>query len=114
MSEIAQVLLSGLLELANGCLKLSAVENVATRFLVAAEMLNFGGICVLMQTASLIQGLDIRYYLLGKLMQTGFAVCYSLAFLRYYGALIPVFAVFLLASGRNPVKRSSIPANVGV
>lgn len=114
MDEYFQVMLSGFLELANGCLKLSGVERVTARFLVAAVMLNFGGICVLMQTASLIQGLDLRYYLFGKVLQTGFALLYSMVFLGYYGALIPIFTVFLLFGRRNTAKKSSIPASIGV
>lgn len=114
MTETMEVLLSGLLELANGCLKLSAVEPVTARFLVAAVLLNFGGICVLMQTASLIQGLDLRYYLLGKLLQTCFAVLYTLVLLGYYGALVPILGVFVVAKVRKLIKRSSIPAEIGV
>ena len=65
----AVTLLTGLLELTNGCSALGAVENVNLRFLLAAMILSFGGICVTMQTASVIDGLDIRFFLAGKLLQ---------------------------------------------
>ena len=109
-----KILLSGLLELTNGCLQLEAVENPDFRFLLAAVMLNCGGICVFLQTASVARGLNLKYYLLGKLLQTGFSVLYSLGFLGFWQALIPIFGVIYLFRRRIPVKRSSIPAEVGV
>ena len=62
-------ILTGFLELTNGCAALGAVEDVNLRFLLAAMILSFGGICVTMQTASVIDGLDIRFFLAGKLLQ---------------------------------------------
>jgi hypothetical protein len=77
-------------------------------------MLNFGGICVALQTASVAEGLDLRFYLLGKLTQTAIAVQYALAFLGHYGALTPILSVFLLFTMLNSRKRSSIPVKIGV
>ena len=109
-----KILLSGLTELTNGCLQLEDVENPDFRFLLAAVMLNWGGICVFLQTASVARGLNLKYYLLGKLLQTGFSLLYSLGFLGFWQALIPIFGVIYLFRRRIPVKRSSIPAEVGV
>lgn len=114
LGNIQRVLLTGLLELSNGCLALGTVDNIRIRLLLAAVMLNFGGICVLLQTASVIQGLPLKNYLLGKLLQTLFALLCCLGFLGCYGALIPVVGVFLLFGRKNPGKRSSIPAPFGV
>ena len=114
LQEEIKVLLSGFMELTNGCMRLNAVEDVSLRFIFAALMLNFGGICVVSQTASAITGLDIRYYLLGKVLQTGFSLLFSLCFLGYFIALIPIFTVFLMFQGRNLAKRGSIPSPVGV
>ena len=114
VNGVMQVLISGFLELSNGCLCLDTVENISLRFLLAALILNFGGICVLLQTASVIGELDLRYYLLGKLLQTGFAVLYCMVFFGYYGAILPVIAVILLRFRGKTAKNSSIPAQLGV
>ncbi len=109
-----KLLLSGLLELTNGCAGLKAVENISLRFLLAAVMLNFGGLCVMLQTASVTEGLDLRYYLMGKLLQTGFSILFCFLFLGYYGAILPFFLCYLLIRRRNPAKKGSIPAIFGV
>lgn len=114
LPETFQVLLCGLLELTNGCLMLGSVQNPLLRFLIAAVMLNFGGLCVLMQTASVSEGLSLGRYVLGKLLQTGFAVLYTLAFMGYPYFLLVVFLLFFgrkLINGRNS---SSIPMKLGV
>lgn len=108
------ILLSGLLELTNGCLMLSEIPSVALRFLWAALMLNFGGICVMMQTSSVIGGLKLKYYIRGKLLQTLFSLLISLAFLGYYAALLPVLILLFLSDRRILRKNSSIPAVFGV
>ena len=64
-----QVLLSGVLELANGCCELHRIPSEGVRFVIAASMLSFGGLCVTMQTASVARGLPFRNYLPGKLLQ---------------------------------------------
>lgn len=63
----AQILLSGLLELSNGCIALLAVENMAHRFILFSVFLAFGGTCVAMQTASVAP--DTRWYLPSKIAQ---------------------------------------------
>lgn len=73
-----QVLLCGLLELANGCCKLNQIGDESLRFVVCAVILNFGGLCVLMQTMSAVGPLGIREYLRGKILQTVFALMISL------------------------------------
>lgn len=109
-----QVLVSGFLELSNGCVRLGTVENIPLRFLLGAVMLNFGGLCVMLQTASVIGTLDIRFYLLGKLLQTGFAILYCMIFFGYYSAIIPIIAVLLLRIPCKIANNSSIPARLGV
>ena len=64
-----QVLISGLLELSNGCSRLMEISSEGIRYLVAAVMLSLGGGCVTMQTVSACGGLSLRWYLIGKLMQ---------------------------------------------
>ena len=111
LPDSLQILLCGLLELTSGCLLLMDVPNRAMRLLMGAVMLNFGGICVLMQTFSLTDGNGIRGYLSGKLLQTAFAVLYALVWMGHLRALIPIVFVFFIQklcyfknSGRFPVK----------
>lgn len=114
LPDMGKILLSGLIDLTNGCLMLDRIDNLQLRFLLCLVFLNFGGLCVVLQTASVAEKLDIRYYLVGKLLQTGFALLYGCAFLGHFGAvllLIPLLGIILLAKYR---KNSSIPAKVGV
>lgn len=112
--EPIRILITGTFELTNGCLALSGIQNVSTRFLCGAVMLNFGGICVLMQTASVAQGLDLGCYIRGKVLQTVLALCFSLCFLGNLTGLIPIAGIFLLFRWGNLRKNSSNPAVVGV
>ena len=63
-------LLYGVLELANGIVKLSSAPSPLVRFICASLMLSFGGICVGMQTASVCRELKTGLYFTGKLLQT--------------------------------------------
>lgn len=65
-----RVLIIGLLELSNGCCQLQTISNPQIRFFLCTGILSFGGICVAMQTASVIGGLSLGRYLLGKVTQT--------------------------------------------
>jgi hypothetical protein len=67
--ETAQSFVLGLLELSNGCCRLSAISSTGARFVLFSMFLGFGGICVLMQTYSVTDGLGLGMYFLGKVMQ---------------------------------------------
>lgn len=108
------VLISGLLELSNGCIRLKSVQDPSLRFLIAAIVLNFGGVCVLLQTESVIGSLDVRYYLFGKLMQMCFAVLYCMVFFGYYSAIIPVLVLFIMRIRYKTANNSSIPEHLSV
>lgn len=77
LPQTIQILISGFFELSNGCLSLSDISCTGLRFLYAALFLSFGGICVGMQTASVVGDLPIKSYFLGKISQT--AVTFVLA-----------------------------------
>lgn len=62
-------IISGFLEITNGCTSLSRIASPAVRFIIASGVLSFGGLCVLMQTATIISPVSLRPYLIGKLMQ---------------------------------------------
>ena len=72
-----QVIVSGLLELSNGCIFLSKVPSEALRFIYASGLLAFGGLCVGMQTKSVTQELNCGFYFPGKILHTVLSVLYS-------------------------------------
>ena len=65
----AQVAITGLLELSNGCCTLSQIDSEGLRYVIASGLLAFGGLGVTMQTASVTQGLSLKPYIFGKLLQ---------------------------------------------
>ena len=64
------ILLSGFLELSNGCLLLDAFPSESTRFLLASLFLAFGGLCVMLQTASATKSIGLGLLIPGKMIQT--------------------------------------------
>lgn len=101
-----QVMLISLLELANGASMLREIENVGLRMMAAGAAVNCGGLCVLMQTAAVTKGLDLRNYIIGKVLQTG------------VGTVLTLLAQNLLFSSpfsiRSQLNWLLIPLTVGV
>ncbi len=97
-----QVLIMGVLELANGCSCLAQIQMEGMRFIYASLLLSFGGVCVAMQTQSVTQGLGMGLYFPGKCIQCTISLVLAvmLAFLLYSNAIGGVGAtVLLLSSG---------------
>ena len=114
--------LSGILELTNGCCDLTVIRSNGLRFMLAAVMVTFGGVCVGMQTVSLTGRLGIGSYLRGKSVQTAFVVTLALpvfAALEYGFSLlifpfcVPCFILTLICAAKSK-KRSGNGAAVGV
>ena len=61
--------ITGLLELTNGCVSLSVIDDEPLRFLLASTFLSAGGLCVGMQTISVTGSLGPGMYFPGKVMQ---------------------------------------------
>lgn len=59
----------GFFELTNGFAALRDVMSQGNRFILCSAMLAFGGLCVLMQTISVTNDLEIGTYFLGKVLQ---------------------------------------------
>lgn len=72
-----KILLSGVLELTNGCVMLSNISSTTMRFILASFLLSFGGLCVGMQTVSVTQKLGSGYYFPGKVLQALISVLLS-------------------------------------
>lgn len=112
--ETVRIIVTGMLELANGCCELASVAQPGLRFVLCSGFLAFGGLCVTMQTASVISGLPIRDYLLGKIMQTCFSLLISSAVILNIGIPVSVFLLlFALLLGKMQ-KRCRNLISVGV
>lgn len=77
LPPITQVLISGCIELTNGCISLHVIENEPIRFVAAAFMLSVGGLCVFLQTRAVTSKLGTGMYLPGKLLQALISVILS-------------------------------------
>ena len=73
-----QVLLTGLLELSNGCMALTGIQTVSLRFLIAGVILSFGGCCVWMQTRGVFPELNLVHYLRGRALHCMICILFSL------------------------------------
>lgn len=90
----------GILELSNGCCSLTEIASIPMRFILCSGMLSFGGICITMQTASLISDLSLSGYLKGKMIQTGFSLVFAAFAIFGYGWIVAVMAFLWLISPR--------------
>lgn len=109
-----QVIITGLLELSNGCCELYRISDPNIRFVVCSCLLACGGLCVTMQTRSAAAALSIKPYLKGKLLQTLFSLLISVSVTL--GVWIPVVVtlLFLTMLLQKVQKRGRNPAAVGV
>ena len=82
-SEYLLTILSGILELSNGCLQLSQFENDSTRFMICSAFFAFGGLCVALQTLSVSGQLKFGLYFPGKLIQTCVSIMLSIPVASY-------------------------------
>lgn len=92
LPKYLQIMLTGVMELSNGCIELFQVESIVARFIFTSVFLSLGGICVLFQTQSLTGDLGIQHYVIGKLLQTSIAA--AIAFLT---------ALFLFPGSSNMI-----------
>ena len=69
-SVYSLIILTGILELSNGCLQLAELDFVCMKFILCSAFFAFGGLCVALQTLSVSGVLKFGLYFPGKLMQT--------------------------------------------
>ena len=77
LPDMLKIIILGSAELTNGFYVLLSLENESLRFILASVFLGFGGFCVMMQTASVTEGLGLGLYFPGKLAQS--SISYFLA-----------------------------------
>lgn len=120
-----QIAVSGILELSNGCLQLERLHNEGLRFILASGFLALGGICVTLQTCSVTEGISMKLYFPGKLLQCAVSIILSClvqfifpSHLRYGSiALLSIFVAILvgfMVALQYYKKSSGIPVSVGV
>lgn len=126
-STKTQILLSGILELTNGACRLGEISSVGLRFVLFSVFLSFGGLCVLLQTHSVLQGsgLSGACYFPGKVTQAAVSCLLSAAVLPLFQdsswipkpqTIIPavlIVVLHLILSSKKQ-KSSSIPSPAGV
>lgn len=95
LPQWGQAVVYGLLELSGGCLSLAEID-APLRTVLAAGFLGFGGLCVLLQTASVADGLSLRLYFPGKLFQG--VLCMLLASFLSPGSMSPASQAVLAAA----------------
>ncbi len=79
-----QISIIGFLELANGCCLLSGIANPGLRLMMASVFLAAGGLCVTLQTMSVVGGLGMGIYLKGKLLQSAISLTLSWVLQRLF------------------------------
>lgn len=79
LSEPLQSVVYGILEMSNGCCALTSIPVTGLRITLFSLFLSFGGLCVMLQTVSVLDGSGIRpvHYLKGKITQAAisFLLC---------------------------------------
>jgi len=100
--------LIGLLELSNGICELNAIADEKLRFLICSGILSLGGICITLQTHSVTEGLEKKYYYRGKMIQLLVSVCCGAAHMYHPAFILPILLLLL------PKIRSGNPAAISV
>ena len=103
-----RALITGLLELSNGCWSLRQIEGLPLRFILCSAMLAFGGICVSMQTASAASGLSLGPYFRGKVIQTLVSILLSAAVVFRVWWILPVVMTYFLINSYKSKNNCSI------
>lgn len=76
-----QVVITGLLELSNGCIALTQIQSDSLRFVLAGVMLSLGGLCVWMQTRAVFPELNLLRYIKGRILHCLICILFSLLML---------------------------------
>ena len=101
-NRLLSTLIMGTIELTSGMISLSALSVTgAQKFVLAAALLSLGGLCVFLQSASILYsaGLDVKKLLVGKGLQCFFSTCFSILISPILPTPLPCAAI-----GLNPWK----------
>ena len=114
LPKYLQVIIMGFMELTNGCLSLQNISDVGIRFVVCSGMLSFGGLCVIMQVVSVSQGLSLKWFFAGKLIQTAASIVLSWAFVSGEFIVFGFLTLLLPLAFVKSRKKGSFPGKAGV
>ena len=127
LPEPWHIFTAGILELSNGCVALSKIQNTGLRFILCSVFLGFGGLCVALQTRSAASMVDQKYYLPGKIIQgvISFLISYVLQLMlfekgqqfRMPWLFLPILLVvftMILFSAMKPKKSCGNLEHIGV
>ena len=122
LSQSLFIIISGILEITNGCISLNLIATEAWRFILCSLFLSFGGICVWMQIFSVTQILGNGMFVYGKILQT--SICGILAIiaqafiypgvistptvLAFYSACITVISTFCYIISRKNSRKDNL------
>ena len=100
LPDTIKCMINGTIELTNGVLHLSTMKDEAFRFLYATIFLSLGGICVLMQTAS-VCSFGLGMYIPGKVVQTSISVLLSIIWIgmRWRKIMLAPFLISMAILG---------------
>ncbi len=105
-----QIAIAGLLELANGCADLWQASTPSQAFLICGMVTSFGGLCVTLQTLSVVHpDINRRYYFPGKVLQCSLCVIITSFLQGQIGKITWIFAgigglcVIILKKGKKTV-----------
>lgn len=102
-SNICMVMITGGLELSNGCLKLMELDSEPLKFALCSVFFAMGGLCVALQSKSVTGSLKWGLYMHGKIIQTCISLILSLLCLQ-----------FLYPSNRIPLNTCAMIACISV
>lgn len=109
-----QVILCSFLELSNGICMMSALADPVLRYIICSAMLAWGGLCVTLQTLSVIGSLSIKAYLKGKFLQTIISLILSISVCMKIWIPVIILLLFPVILLRKTKNSCSNPAIVGV
>ena len=98
LPEIVKITIYGILEISNGCCSLESVGASAISFLLFSCFLSLGGLCVTMQTQTVVAPLTLNWYIIGKCIQclTGIILCGFLTPLLFSSEYFAAQSIFMI------------------
>lgn len=104
LTEPLSTIITGLLELSNGCMELNAFHGDSIRFMICSFLLSWGGLCILLQTKGVFPELNMGAYVRVKLQQCLINLCLSLLFIPFLADIhIPPAGYTLMIGGAGLV-----------
>lgn len=92
-----QIGIAGILELTNGCTALVELKSEGIRFILCSLFLSLGGLCVGLQTVSVVGQLGTGMYFPGKVIQSILSTIMAVIFLALkYRAFSPTVSVIAI------------------